>query len=236
MVTDIHYYFENMDKFPIEGFFEGMKEAWEPLKKVNEVLDELLVKPNVCEIRGEVKGPCGFYGNYFIDEGTVLYDNVTIMGPVYIGKNCELMPGSIIRPYTILGDGCVVGHCCEIKHTVAMNGAKMQSVAFVGDSVVGKSARVGSGTITANRKFDQSNVTARVGTERIDLGTAFFGCVIGDNSRIGANSVTQPGTFIGPYSWIYPATSLRGFVPRQKRVFQERPLVMLDNEMHELKP
>lgn len=234
MVTEIGYYFSNFDKFPIAGFFEGMQHPWEPLAKVNGFLDEFLVKPDVKENKGKCLGQCDFYGNYYIGEGTVIYNGVTIIGPVYIGKNCEIMPGAIIRPNTILGDNCVLGHCSEVKHCVVFNGAKIQSTSFAGDCVIGKSARIGSGAITANRKFDQSNVTVKAGGGKMDLGTDFFGCVIGDNSRIGANSVTQPGTHIGQYTWIYPATNVRGFIPSRKRVFQDRPLTMLENEVHEL--
>lgn len=235
MVTDIGYYFSHFDKFPIPGFFEGMKHPWEPLAKVNEVLEELLVKPDVKENLGKCLGQCDFYGNYFIDEGTVIYNGVTIIGPVYIGKNCEIMPGAIIRPNTIIGDNCVLGHCSEVKHCVVFNGAKIQSTSFAGDCVIGKSARIGSGAITANRKFDQSNVTVKTEDGSIDLGTGFFGCILGDNSRLGANAVTQPGTHIGQYTWIYPATNVRGFIPSRKRVFHDRPIVMLDNEVHDLK-
>lgn len=232
MTLDFDYYFGHPEEFPLPGFFDGVSYPHEALKKAGPFLEELLVKPNICDNRGEVRRESSFYGNYFIGEGTVIYNDVTIMGPVYIGKNCEIMPGSIIRPNTIIGDGCVMGHCCEIKHSVVFNGAKIQSTSFVGDSVIGKSARVGSGVIVANRRFDQKNVTIK-GT---DLGSSYFGCVLGDNSRLGANSVTQPGTHIGPYSWVYPMTNVRGFIPRQKRVYHPREIAMEDNEMLNLKP
>ncbi len=236
MVTDINYYFSDFSKFPVKGFFDGMKYPWEPLFKAKDFLDDQLVLPDVKEMRGKALGACDFYGNYFVDEGTVLYNGVTIIGPVYIGKNCEIMPGSIIRPYTILGDSCVLGHCSEVKHCVVFNGAKIQSTSFAGDCVIGASARIGSGAITANRKFDQTVVTIKHEGGRIDLGTDYFGCVLGDNSRIGANAVTQPGTHIGRYTWIYPSTNVRGFIPSQKRVYQEAPLAIQDNEIHDLKP
>jgi bifunctional UDP-N-acetylglucosamine pyrophosphorylase/glucosamine-1-phosphate N-acetyltransferase len=177
-----------------------------------------------------------FYGSYFIDEGTKVYNGVTIMGPVYIGKNCEIMPGAVIRPNTILGDGCSVGHGSEVKHCVLLNGAKVASLAFTGDSVLGVSARIGSGVITANRKFNQSAVTLKLDGVRHDLGDAFFGCILGDSARIGANSVTQPGTHIGPHTWIYPMTTVRGFIPREKRVYHTPDIVMEANEIIELKP
>jgi bifunctional UDP-N-acetylglucosamine pyrophosphorylase/glucosamine-1-phosphate N-acetyltransferase len=236
MVTNISYYFSDLSKFPFKDFFDGMEHPWEPLFKVKSFLNELLVKPDLKVLKSKPLGTIDLYGNYFIDEGSVIYNGVTIIGPVYIGKNVEIMPGAIIRPNTIIGDNCVLGHCAEVKHCVVLNGAKIQSTSFAGDCVIGASARIGSGAITANRKFDQSIVTIKFEKEKISLGTDYFGCVLGDNSRLGANAVTQPGTHIGRHTWIYPATNVRGFIPSQKRVYQERPLTMEENEIHNLKP
>lgn len=237
MSTKIDYYFEKLDKFPIEGFFEGLTETYEILQKAKTWLRENVTQKDLKENKGEVRGDApNFFGNYFIDEGTVIYNDVTIMGPVYIGKNCELMPGAIIRPNTIIADGCSVGHGSEVKHCVIFGGAKVASLAFAGDCVLGASARIGSGVITANRKFNQTNATLKVDGKPVDLKDSFFGCILGDSSRLGANTVTQPGTHIGPYTWIYPMTNVRGFIPAGKRVYHPRDIVMEENEKVELKP
>lgn len=236
MYTKLSYYFEHMDEFPIGGYFEGMRNTWEPLVKAKDYLQRILVEPDVREVSAEPKGQSHFFGNYYIGENTVIYNDVTIIGPVYIGKNCELLPGAVIRPNTIIGDGCAVGHGSEIKHCILFNGAKVASLSFAGDCVIGKSARLGSGVITANRKFDQSNVSLKADGVRIDLGDSFFGCILGDYSRLGANSVTQPGTHIGPHSWVFPLTRVRGFIPREKRVMKEEQIIFADNKIVELKP
>lgn len=237
MSISLDYYFSHPEAFPFPDWFAGMTQAHEVLAKAKPFLEELLVKPNVKESRATYKGEApAFYGNYFIDEGTVIYNGVTIIGPVYIGKNVQIMPGAVIRPGTILSNNCSVGTGSEVKHAVLFGGAKVASLAFVGDSVLGKSARIGSGVITANRKFDQLNATITLDGARLDLGTDFFGCIVGDRSRLGANSVTQPGTHIGPDTWIFPQTGVRGFVPREKRVFAEQALRMTDNAVIELKP
>ena len=237
MSIQLQYYFENLDKFPIAGFFDDMKQPCDILHKAKTYLKSEITDKNVMINHGKMMSDdAHFYGNYFIDEGTVIYNNVTIIGPVYIGKNCEIMPGAVIRPNSIIGDGCAIGHGCEIKHCVLFNGSKVASLAFTGDSVLGASARVGSGVITANRKFNQSTVTIKLGDVRHDLGDSFFGCILGDSSRIGANSVTQPGTHIGPHTWIYPMTTVRGFIPREKRVHHTPDIVFEENEIIELKP
>jgi len=236
MSIELAYYFENLNAFPIEGYFDGMNNTWEPLLKAKSFLKELLTDPNVKEMRGICKGQVHFHGNYYVGEGTEIYDGVTIIGPVYIGKNCEIMPGAVIRPNSIIGDGCGVGHGSEVKRSIFFNGSKIASLSFAGDSIIGKSSRLGSGVITANRKFNQSNATLKLNGEKIDLGDDFFGCILGDSSRLGANSVTQPGTHIGPYTWVYPLTNVRGFIPREKRVMNEERLVFQDNEKIDLRP
>lgn len=237
MSTKISYYFSKLDKFPIPDFFDGLTETYEILQKAKSYLQDTLVMPDVKENHAELRGDApNLHGNYFIGEGTVLYNDVTVIGPVYIGENCEIMPGAIIRPNTIIADGCSVGHGSEVKHCVMLGGSKIASLAFAGDCVLGVSARIGSGVITANRKFNQSNATLKVGSERVDLQDSFFGCILGDSSRLGANAVTQPGTHIGPHTWIYPLTNVRGFIPAQKRVYHPREIIMEENELVELKP
>ena len=237
MSTNINYYFKNLDKFPFPGLMKEAVGTWEILSKAKELLKELIEEPNVREMRGENRGgETTFHGNYFVDEGTVIYNDVTIIGPVYIGKNVEIMPGAIIRPYTIIGDGCSVGHGSELKRCIMFSGSKVASLAFVGDSVLGASARIGSGVITANRKFNQTNANIKLDGKNYDLGDSYFGLIIGDSSRMGANAVSQPGTHIGPYTWIYPMTCVRGFIPGGKRVYAKAELVYEENEIVELKP
>ena len=174
-------------------------------------------------------------GNYFIDEGTKIGANVTIQGPVIIGKNVEIAAGAFIRPYTIIGDGASVGHGSEVKHAIIQNKAKVASLAFVGDSILGKSTRIGSGIILANRRFDQKNITVKINGEKYDMQADFFGAVIGDSTRLGANSVTVPGTLIGPYTWILPTVQVRGFVPAEKRIMPKAEYAIVDNPKVELK-
>ncbi|MDR0861569.1 MAG: hypothetical protein LBN30_02170 [Oscillospiraceae bacterium] len=237
MSTEIDYYFCKPERFPISDFLEGLKTPSDILARAKTYLAETLVAQNVQENFGTLKSEdVHFYGNYHIGAGTVIYNGVTIIGPVYIGENVEIMPGAIIRPYSIIGDGCAIGHGTELKHAVLYGGAKVASLAFVGDSVLGASARIGSGVITANRKFNQSDVTLKLGGEKHALGGDYFGLVLGDASRLGANSVTQPGTHIGHHTWVFPMTNVRGFIPSEKRVMTKTELVFEDNEVLELKP
>lgn len=237
MELSVEYYFENFsDNEIFKNISKDVKYVFDIQKNANEFLKREVTEKQIKENNGELLGNVTFLGNYYIGEGTKIYGNVIIEGPCYIGKNVEIKPGAYIRPGTIIGDKCVVGFNSEVKNVVMQNGAKIASLAFIGDSILGKSARIGSGVIISNRRFDQKTIKVKNDDgERIDTGTDFFGSIIGDYSRIGANSVTFPGTFIGQYSWIFPLTQVRGFVPSLKRVHNGQNLIFDENEKNILK-
>ena len=143
--------------------------------------------------------------------------------------------GALIRPGSIIRDGVSVGHGSEIKHSILQNKAKVASLAFVGDSVLGKSTRIGSGTILANRRFDQKNIEVKIDGKKYNTETDFFGSIIGDNTRLGANCTSLPGTCIGPYTWILPTIQVRGFVPAEKRILPKTEYLIQDNPKLDLK-
>lgn len=231
----LDYYFKNIEDFRFKEIFEGCIYPWEVLSKTKTFIKEFMKNENMQVNKAKMGEFCSLEGNYFIDEGTVIHSNVCIQGPVLIGKNVEIQSGALIRPGTIIGDNAVVGHGSEVKNAILQNKAKVASLAFVGDTILGKSARIGSGVILANRRFDQKNITVKMNGERIDVGTDFFGSIIGDNSRLGANAVALPGTFIGPYTWILPGVQARGFIEAEKRVFPVQELRIKDNPKVELK-
>lgn len=231
----LNYYFKEMDKFTFKEVFEGCTYPWEALEKAKEYIKEQIVDKDVKVNKAEVGEYVSISGNYFIDEGTKIHANAVIQGPVMIGKNVEIQSGALIRPWTVIGDNCVVGHGSEVKHAIMQNKSKVASLAFCGDTILGKSTRIGSGIILANRRFDQKNITVKIKGEKYDVGTDFFGAIIGDSTRLGANSTTVPGTFIGPYTWILPTVQVRGFIPAEKRVFPLAEYRVDENPRVELK-
>ena len=230
---NLDYFFEHIDELSFKDLFTNQSDVLEIFRNLKKYTEEKThgIKEN--------KGSCAKFvslnGNYIIGENTKISDFTTIVGPVIIGNNVKIMPGVFIRPYTIIGDDCEISHGSEIKHAIIMNKAKVASHTFVGDSIIGYKTRIGSGTILANRRFDQGNIILKKEDGNIDLKTDFFGSVIGDNTRLGANSTTYPGTFIGRNTWIYPNTSVKGFIPSLKRVSNVKDLYITENKEYELK-
>lgn len=232
MKFEMNYYFEEIEKNEIFNKFTQEK------INVMEIFDESSKFISKIEANGKqeihtdkIEENVKIIGNVYIGEGTEIQNGCIIQGPVYIGKNCKLMYHSYIRPGTVLGDNCVIGFSTEVKHTIMRDGSKISDLAFVGDSIMGKNSRIGSGVIVANRAFSQSEVVIKdENKEPINLKRESIGVILGDNSRIGSNSTTSPGTFIGKFTWIYPHTCVHGFIPELKKVYDKQNMVFVENE------
>ena len=221
-------FFEHLEEQSFEELFINNEYPYDVLLNLNNYIEEKTKNVvNTKQFNNVIIGEQCLIGN-----NCTIYPNVVILGPVIIGDNVEIMSGAVIRPYSLIGDNCSIGHASEIKHSILMNNAKVASLSFVGDSIIGYKSRIGSGTILSNRRFDQANVTLKYNDEKIDLKSAFFGSIVGDKSRLGAHVTTYPGTFIGHDTWIFPNTSVKGFIPSLKRVSTEK---VTDNQEYDLK-
>jgi bifunctional UDP-N-acetylglucosamine pyrophosphorylase/glucosamine-1-phosphate N-acetyltransferase len=74
----------------------------------------------------------------------------------------------------------------------------------------------GAGTITANFRFDESEVPVTVGDQRMSTGTNKFGVIMAEGCRTGSNSVLVPGVKVGPNSIVGPGVTLLDDLPPNK--------------------
>jgi bifunctional UDP-N-acetylglucosamine pyrophosphorylase/glucosamine-1-phosphate N-acetyltransferase len=232
MNLEINYYFEEIEENEIFSKLTKDKESvMEIFDSSSKIIDEIEKNGKQEIYTDKIQENVKIIGNVHIGEGTEIESGCIIQGPVYIGKNCKLMYNSYVRPGTIMGDNCVIGFSTEVKHVIMRDGSKVSDLAFVGDSVIGKNSRIGSGVIVANRGFNQSEViTKDENKEPVKLGRESMGIILGDNSRIGSNCTTAPGTFIGKFTWIYPHTCVHGFIPELKKVYDKQNMVFVENE------
>ncbi len=232
MKFNINYYFEKIEKQEIfYTLVQDKEDALEIFDASLELIDKIEASGKQEIHTSSIQENVKIKGNVYIGEGTEIESGCIIQGPVYIGKNCKIMYNSYIRPGTVLGDNCVIGFSTEIKHTIMRDGSKVSDLAFVGDSIIGKNSRIGSGVIVANRGFTQSNVIIKdENKEPVDLKREAIGVILGDNCRIGANCTTSPGTFIGKFTWIYPHTCVHGFIPELTKVYDRQNIVFAPNE------
>jgi NDP-sugar pyrophosphorylase family protein len=151
-----------------------------------------------------------FDDKIIIGSGTVVEPGALIKGPAVIGNDSEVRQGAYIRGDCLVGNGCVVGHTTEIKGSIMLDGAKAGHFAYIGDSILGKDVNLGAGTKLANLKIIPGSIIISVNRKRHNTRRRKLGAIIGDHTETGCNSVTSPGTLIGPDSLVYSGVSVPG--------------------------
>ena len=133
-------------------------------------------------------------------------------GPVYIGRNAEVMEGCVIRgPFamgeksclkmgakvygaTTLGPACVAGG--EIKNSVMFGFSNKAHDGYLGDSVIGEWCNMGAGTTNSNIKNNAGPVRIWTPAGELEAGKK-CGVMMGDYSRTAVNTSINTGTVIG---------------------------------------
>lgn len=145
-----------------------------------------------------------------IGSGTIVEPGALIKGPAVIGNNVEIRQGAYVRGNCLVGNSCVVGHTTEMKGSIMLDGAKAGHFAYIGDSILGKDVNLGAGTKLANLKMIPGKVLIRKDKKQYNTGRRKLGAILGDRTETGCNSVTSPGTFMGPRSVVYPGVAVPG--------------------------
>ncbi len=143
-----------------------------------------------------------------IGKGVLIEPGAMISSPTVIDDRCVIRQGAYVRGYCLFGKQCVIGHVTEVKHSIFLNDAKAGHFAYLGDSIIGTNANLGAGTKLANLKFTPGNVSIKTPEGLIDSGLRKFGAILADDVQTGCNTVTNPGTLIGPRSMVLPNTTV----------------------------
>ena len=171
--------------------------------------------------------------NIFIEEGAKL-EFVTLnasTGPIYIGKNSEIMEGSVIRgPFalcesgrvklatkvygaTTVGPHSVIGG--EVNNSVLFGYSNKGHDGFLGNSVLGEWCNIGADSNNSNLKNNYEEVRLwSYETEGFaKTGLQFCGLMMGDHSKCGINTMFNTGTVVGVSANIFGSGFPRNFVP-----------------------
>lgn len=171
--------------------------------------------------------------NIFIEEGAKL-EFATLNasnGPIYIGRNAEIMEGSLVRGPLALCDESVVKMGAkiygpttvgpyskvggEVNNSVLFGYSNKGHDGFLGNSVLGEWCNLGADTNNSNLKNNYAEVRLwdyqTEGFAR--TGLQFCGLMMGDHSKCGINTMFNTGTVVGVSANIFGSGFPRNFVP-----------------------
>jgi len=152
-------------------------------------------------------------------------------GPIYIGRDAEVMEGSMVRgplalcnnatlklgtrvygpttvgPYSKIGG--------EVNNSVIFAHSNKGHDGFLGNSVIGEWCNLGADTNNSNLKNNYAEVRLwDYQTEGFaKTGLQFCGLMMGDHSKCGINTMFNTGTVVGVSANIFGSGFPRNFVP-----------------------
>lgn len=150
----------------------------------------VVIEGNVTLGDGVVVGPNNVLKDCRIGAGTAVLANCVIED-CQIGAGCRIGPFARIRPETHIADGAYIGNFVEIKKSQIGAGSKVNHLAYVGDSTLGKDVNIGAGTITAN--YDGA---AKHQTHIADHASIGSNCVLVAPVSIGAGATVGAGSVV----------------------------------------
>lgn len=152
-------------------------------------------------------------------------------GPIYLGKNSEVMEGAMIRgPFslgeestvkmgakiygaTTIGPHCKVGG--EVNNSVFFGYSNKAHDGFMGQSVIGEWCNIGADSNTSNLKnsYEEVKLWNFADQTFVETGLQFCGLIMGDHAKCGINTMFNTGTVVGVGTNIFGHGYQRNYVP-----------------------
>ena len=171
--------------------------------------------------------------NLFIEIGAIIEGAILNCetGPIYIGKNAQIMEGSCIRgPFALLDEAVVkmgtkiygattIGlHCKaggELNNVVMFGYSNKAHDGFLGNAVIGEWCNIGAGSDASNLKNNYGEVAQWDYASQTyeNTGLQFCGLILGDHSKCGIGSMFNTGTVVGVGCNLFGADFHRSFIP-----------------------
>lgn len=213
-----------------------ISERWNLFQKNGDAIKsdfEIITDKGVSETLSESNTVIGDPELIFLEEGAKVEASIlnTTNGPIYIGKNAEVMEGSIVRGplamnessvlklgtklygATTLGPNCKVGG--EVNNCIFQAYSNKGHDGFLGNSLVGEWCNLGADTNSSNLKNNYGNVKTfnfeSMELEQTDV--QFMGLVMGDHSKCGINTMFNTATVVGVCSNIFGAEFPPKYIP-----------------------
>lgn len=182
-----------------------------PISATNQVIapEAVFIEPGAvveCSVLNAGTGPIYIGRNANVMEGCL------IRGPLALGEGASLKMGTKVYGATTLGPGCTGGG--EIKNVIMFGYSNKGHDGYLGDAVIGEWCNLGANTTCSNLKNNAGTVKIWIEArkEAWPAGSK-CGTLMGDYSRCGINTMLNTGTVIGVSCNIFGGDFPPKFVP-----------------------
>ncbi len=159
--------------------------SWDFLKANAVVLEE-----GKKDLKGTIEEGATIKGDVIVGENSLIRGGCYIIGPVIIGKNCDIGPNTVILPSTAIGDNTSIDSSVEIQNSIIMNDIRIGSNSYISNSVIGANNIIGphlSIEVGRNLMIEMKGIL-----HHADL----LGTVMGDDNNLANRVLIKAGKMI----------------------------------------
>ncbi|MCX7696973.1 MAG: GlmU family protein [Bacteroidales bacterium] len=152
-------------------------------------------------------------GPIYIGKDAEVMENCSIRGPFALGEHGVLKMGAKIYGPTSLGPYCKVGG--EVNNSVFLGFSNKAHDGFIGNAVIGEWCNIGADSNNSNLKntYDEVKLWSYVEKSFIRTGLQFCGLIMGDHTKCSINTMFNTGTVIGVSCNLYGSGFHKNFIP-----------------------
>jgi len=224
----------NYQKVTYPHSIQRIENVWELFQKNGEEIQkdyQLLTQNRISQPLSSSNTILG--DQVFLEEGATVEACIlnSQTGPIYIGKDAEVMEGSIIRgPFalcenstvklgakiygqTTVGPNCKVGG--EVQNVIFQSNSNKGHDGYLGNSLIGEWCNIGADSNSSNLKntYQEVKLWSYLSSKFEKTDTIFCGLIMGDHAKCGINTMFNTGTVVGFGANVFGAGYPRQFIP-----------------------
>ena len=152
------------------------------------------------------------HGPIYVGRDVEIMEGSCLRGPIALGERSTVNMGSKIYPGTTLGPWCKVGG--ELNNVVMIGYSNKAHDGFLGNAVIGEWCNLGAGCVSSNLKNDYTEIKLwNYPRHRfLKTGLQFCGLIMGDHSKAGINTMFNTATVVGVGVNVHGSGFPRNFV------------------------
>jgi len=227
--------YENMEEVEFTGDLIKIHHLWDLYVLNDEMIRKdfaWLTEGRKSEKISKTNIIVGDVAHIFVEEGAKIEGAVlnASTGPIYVGKNAEIMEGACIRGPFAMNENALVKMGAKIYGAPTLGpyakvGGEVQNVVFIGysnkphdgflvHSVIGEWCNIGAGTNSSDLKntYDDIKLWSYTWNTFEPTGQQFCGLFMGDYTKVAIQTTFNTGTVIGVGATIFGAGFQRNFI------------------------
>jgi bifunctional UDP-N-acetylglucosamine pyrophosphorylase/glucosamine-1-phosphate N-acetyltransferase len=184
------------------GDYVDVDHPWELLEANDRLLDDWAETTDEPAVEGAVDEQARLHGHVRVDADATVAHGAVVEGPAIVAAGATIEPNAYVRPYTYVGPNVTVGHGTEVRRSILLDDAHVDSNSVVVDSILGPRVHFAAGTRVEAARREPSHVIVDDDVVYAPTTGARFGVVAGEGASTSIHTNIDAGSTLARYATV----------------------------------